>query len=67
MDLSKLKPVPKIQAVAYAGGATTVILLLASLLGLQLPEDKVNELVVGVSALVSLVTFVAGWWKKGRK
>lgn len=60
-------PTPKVQAVGYAGSAVTVVLLLASMFGLQLPADSVNQVAVGVSAFVTLVTFVSGYYKKNKK
>lgn len=57
-------PVPKMQAVAWSGSIVTLILLVGTMLGIDIPADKVNEAVVGIAALVSLVTFVAGYFKK---
>lgn len=64
MNQDSLKPLPKVQAVGWAGSATTLILLVMSLLGIDIPADMVNEAVVGIAALVSLVTFFAGYFKK---
>lgn len=64
MNQSSNIPVPKMQAVAWAGSVTTLILLVGTLLGIDIPADKVNEAIVGISALVSLVTFIAGYFKK---
>lgn len=57
-------PVPKIQAVGWAGSIVTLVLLVGTLLGIDIPADMVNEAIVGISALVSIVTFVAGYFKK---
>ncbi len=57
---------PKVQAVGIAGSVATAILLIGALLGVQLPVDSVNQAVVGVSAILTLVTFVAGYWKKNK-
>ena len=57
-------PVRKVQAVGWAGGITTVILAVMTLLGIDIPEDMVNEAIVAISALVSIVTFLAGYFKK---
>jgi hypothetical protein len=64
MDQDSNVPVPKVQAVGWAGSAATLILLVGTLLGIDIPADKVNEAVVGIAALVSLVTFLAGYFKK---
>ena len=66
MDQDTNKPVAKVQAVGYAGGLVTLVLLVGTLLGVDIPADKVNEAIVGISALVSLVTFVAGYFKKSK-
>lgn len=60
-------PVPKVAAVGVAGGVVTLILLIGSLFGIQFEPDQVNQAVVGISALVSLVTFLAGYLKKDVK
>lgn len=66
-DQPSAAPVPKIQAVGLAGGLVTLILLVASLVGIELEPDQVEEAVVGVSALVSLITFLAGYLKRDAK
>lgn len=60
-------PVPKIQAVGMAGAVVTLILLLGTLFGIQFQPDQVNQAVVGISALVSIITFLAGYYKKDVK
>lgn len=60
-------PTLKVQAVGYAGSAVTAVLALGALFGIQLPADSVNQVAVGVSALVTLVTFVSGYIKKNKK
>lgn len=60
-------PVPKVQAVGIAGGVVTLILLIGTLFGIQFQPDQVNQAVVGISALVSIITFLAGYWKKDSK
>jgi hypothetical protein len=57
-------PVKKVQAVGWAGAATTLILAVMTLLGINIPEDMVNEAIIAISALVSIVTFLAGYFKK---
>lgn len=64
MDQKTAVPVPKVQAVGWAGSAVTLVLLVGTLLGIDIPEDKVNEVMVGISALVTIVTFLAGYFKK---
>lgn len=64
MNQSSNKPVPKVAAVGQAGSIVTLILLIGTLLGVEIPADKVNEVVVGISALVSLITFAAGYFKQ---
>jgi hypothetical protein len=59
-------PTLKVQAVGVTGTMVTVVLLVASIFGLELPAESVNEVAVGVSALVTLVTFVAGYFKKNK-
>lgn len=60
-------PVPKVAAVGVAGSVVTAILLLGTLFGVKLEPELVNQAVVGVSALVTLVTFLAGYFKKDAK
>lgn len=66
MNQSSNVPVAKVQAVGWAGGIVTLVLLVATMLGIDIPADKVNEAVVGISALVSIVTFVAGYFKRSK-
>lgn len=66
MNQSTNVPVPKVQAVGWAGSIVTLILLLGTVLGIDIPADKVNEAVIGISALVSIVTFLAGYFKKSK-
>lgn len=61
------EPVPKVMAVGEAGAVVTVILLVLKLLGIEVPPELVGEAVVGTSAIVSLVVFLAGYWKKDAK
>lgn len=63
-DQPTLKPTAKVAAVGTAGVAVTLILVVASLFGITIPADTVNDAVIGVSAIVTLVTFVAGYFKK---
>lgn len=67
MNQDSLKPVPKVQAVALSGGIVTVVVVIAALFGVELPQevqDNVGALVGGVVALTSLVNFLAGYFKK---
>lgn len=64
MDQKSNVPVAKVQAVGWAGGVTTLILTVMTLLGINIPEDMVNQAVIGISALVSIVTFLAGYFKR---
>jgi len=57
-------PVPKVKAVGWAGGIVTLVLLITSMVGIEIPAEQVNQVLVGVSALVSIVTFLAGYFKK---
>ena len=66
MNQDSLKPVAKIQAVGWAGSVATLILLVGTLLGIDIPADKVNEAVVGIAAVISIVTFVAGYFKQAK-
>lgn len=66
MNQDTNKPVAKVQAVGWAGGVVTLILLVCSLLGVNIPADQVNQVIIGISALVSIVTFLAGYFKKSK-
>lgn len=66
-DQPTAAPVPKVQAVGIAGGVVTLILLVGTLFGIQFQPDQVNQAVVGLSALVSLITFAAGYFKRDKK
>lgn len=66
MNQDTNKPVAKVQAVGWAGSLVTLVLLVGSLAGVDIPADKVNEVVIGISALVSIVTFLAGYFKKSK-
>lgn len=66
MNQDSNKPVPKVQAVGWAGGLVTLVLLVGTMFGVDIPADQVNEVLVGVSALVSIATFLAGYFKKSR-
>lgn len=66
MNQDSSKPVAKVQAVGWAGGVVTLVLLVGTLLGINIPADQVNQVVVGISALVSIVTFLAGYFKKSK-
>lgn len=60
-------PVPKVAAVGIAGVITTVVVLVAGLFGVTVPEslgDNITQLVAGVVALTTLINFVAGYFKK---
>jgi uncharacterized membrane protein YuzA (DUF378 family) len=50
-----------------AGAVVTLILLVGTLFGIQFQPDQVNQAVVGISALVSIITFLAGYIKKDVK
>lgn len=60
-------PVPKVAAVGVAGAVVTLILLVGTLFGIQFQPDQVNQAVVGISALVSIITFLVGYLKKDAK
>lgn len=60
------EPTEKMKAVGAAGSIVTIVLLVGSILGVTLPAESVNAVAVGVSALVSLVTFVAGYYRKNK-
>lgn len=60
-------PTKKVQAVGLAGTIVTVVLLISTSLGVNLPTDSVDQVAVGVSAAVTLVTFLAGYLKRNKK
>lgn len=64
MNQDSMKPVPKVQAVGLAGSIVTLIVLIGAMMGIDIPADKVDQAIVGITALVSLITFVAGYVKK---
>lgn len=58
-------PTPKVTAVAISGLVVTAIALAGSALGITLPPsltDNVGALVTGVTALVSIIHFLAGYF-----
>lgn len=60
-------PVPKVAAVGIAGTITAILVLIAGLFGITLPEslaDNITQLVAGVIAVTTLINFVAGYFKK---
>lgn len=67
-------PVPKVQAVAGAGAVITAIVTLLALMGVIVPESvsqaaegAVVALFVVISALQTILTFAAGYFKKDVK
>lgn len=60
-------PVAKVQAVGNAGAVVTLVLLVGTLFGIQFQPDQVNQAVVGISALVSIITFLAGYYRRDVK
>lgn len=59
------KPTAKVAAVGVTGTVVTIITFLAlNVFGVQIPEDMLKPAVTGVVAIVSLVTFLAGYFKK---
>lgn len=66
-DQPSAAPTPKVASVGIAGGVVTLVLLVGTLFGIQFEPDQVNQAVVGISAIVSLITFLAGYFKKDVK
>lgn len=63
-------PTPKVAAVGASGIVLTIVVLVASLLGVSLPTDVQNNigaLVTGVVALTSIVHFAVGYFTKDKK
>lgn len=65
------KPVPKMRAVGNAGGIVTGLVAVLALLGIIVPDNisaaataAVTAVMVLVSALQAIVTFMAGYYKK---
>lgn len=54
-----LRPTAKIAAVGASGTAATILIVIAQRAHLELPPEV-------AAAIVTLVTFGAGWWKKER-
>lgn len=67
MNQSSLTPTRKMQAVGIAGSVATAVLFLATMFEIDLPEQSVDQVAVGVSAAVTLITFLAGYFKKSKK
>ena len=67
-------PVPKVQATAIAGTVVTAVVTLLALTGVIVP-DSVSQAAVGVvsalvfivSALQTIITFAAAYFKKDKK
>lgn len=57
-------PVPKMQAVAVAGALITAIVGICAAAGIVIPEEVSDAALVAVTAIASVVTFVAGYLKK---
>lgn len=73
-DQPSLAPVPKVLAVAGAGAAITALVTLLALSGIIVPEsvsqaaeEGVVAMMVFVSAVQAVLTFVAGYFKKDAK
>lgn len=63
-------PTPKVASVGVSGAIVTVVVLIASMLGVELPkdvQDNIAGLVAGVVALTSLVNFVVAYYKRDAK
>lgn len=59
------RPTAKVAAVGVAGLASTALVWLAlTVFGVEIPAEMADEAVGGVVALVSLITFVTGYFKK---
>lgn len=69
-DQPSAAPVPKVRAVAVSGAVVTALVLIAGMFGIQLPVDfkeNVNAVVGGIVALVTLINFVAAYFKRDKK
>lgn len=67
MNQDSNKPVPKVAAVGIAGTITALLVLVAGMFGITLPDslaDNITQLVAGVVALTTVVNFLAGYFKK---
>ena len=53
-----MKPTPKVQAAGAAGAVTTVVVFIASQLGLEIPAEV-------AAALTTLFATGAGYFKRG--
>lgn len=67
MENQDLTPKPKVAAGGIAGAVAVLILAITNLFGLQVPQDMVNDAVLGFGSLVVLVQFVAAYMKKETK
>jgi hypothetical protein len=59
LPMTNLKPVPKVQAAGISGVLTTVLVIVANAVGLDLPPEA-------ASAIVLLGTLAGGWLKRDK-
>lgn len=61
------KPTQKMTTVGLAGVVVTAVVGILAAFGVQVPADVSGAVLTGVSAVVTVVTFVAGYVKKEKK
>lgn len=66
-DQPSAAPTPKMTAVGMAGVIVTLVIGLANLFGIVIPEEVTGAALTVVSGLVTVITFVAGYMKRDKK
>lgn len=64
MNQDSNKPVPKVAAVGQAGVVVTGILLVLAQFHIIIPAEVGTAVVALIGAVVTIVTFLAGYFKK---
>lgn len=66
MNQPTAAPTAKMTAVGLAGAIVTLVGAVCAMFGVQVPENVSGALLVLIPALVTTVTFAAGYFKKER-
>lgn len=66
MNQPTAAPTAKMTAVGVSGAIVTLVGALCAMFGVQVPENVSGALLVLVPALVTIVTFASGYFKRER-